>query len=130
MSSEMKQVIEPEAPILREARRRIRVWLASHGWHFTDLAALSGLGETTIYDVLSGRSSSTRSRQILTNAIGEEIFPGMMPTEQRVTFPAGTETDFADDESAAAFTAGFASYVERVSERKFIFIRPLSIRAG
>lgn len=69
---------------------------------FLDLESLSGLKCGTIQNILSGFSSSTRSRQAITNALGAEIFHGIHPKEARQAFLKGTTIEFIDSPELAA----------------------------
>lgn len=59
----------------------------------------------TVQNILSGFSSSARAQQVVTNACGVEIWPGVKPTRRLFVFCPGTEISFTDDRKNASEAA-------------------------
>ena len=58
---------------MTHARRKAKILPLEQHMTFADLAAKAGLAEATIHNVLNGASSSRKSKQAITNALGQQL---------------------------------------------------------
>lgn len=108
---------------MTEARRKTKILLLEQGKTFTYLVNASGLSEATVHNVLDDISSSVRSKLAITNALGAQIFDGVLPTEFRHLFRAGVPLVFPGHaELAELFRINFPDRV-RVSGEQINFLK-------
>lgn len=93
---------------MTDARRKTKILLLERRMTMADLADRSGLAEATIHNVLNG-ASSRKSKQAITNALGGEIWEGIVPTERPFTLPIGMEIDCGTSGGAEKTAAQFAT---------------------
>ncbi len=86
---------------MTDAKRKAKILLLQRNDTFDDVAMAADLALATVHNVLDGKASSRKSRQAITNALGAEIWPGMVPMERAFVMPAGTEIDTVGDDAAA-----------------------------
>lgn len=98
---------------MTEARRKAKMAMLFNRITFADLHEATGLAKGSIHNLLSDLSKSSRGRQLLTNALQEDLWPGVSITERRFTFAAETEIEFIDEDVAKEFASEFSDAVRR-----------------
>lgn len=108
---------------MTDSRRRAKILLLEQGKTFADLATAAGLSEATVHHVLDDVASSAKSKQAITNALGAQIFDGIMPTEVHHLYRAGVVIAFpGHPELAALWGQDFQDNV-RVSRQRVTFLK-------
>jgi transcriptional regulator with XRE-family HTH domain len=110
---------------MTEVRRKARIAMLEKRLSFADLEQLTGLAKGSIHNLLSGVSKSPRGRQLLTNALGGDLWPGISVTERTFIFMAGTELEFTDESAAEECERQFGDAVQR-HEKVVVFLRNFS----
>lgn len=98
---------------MTEARRKVKLAMLIKRIEFSDLQKTTGLAKGSIHNLLSDVSKSPRGRQLLTNAIQEQLWPDVPVSERRFTFTSGTEIEFTDEEAAKEFECEIGGAVRR-----------------
>lgn len=93
------------------AHRTVKILLLQKAMTFADLAAATELTQTTIHNTLSGRTSSRKAKQAITNVLQAVIFPDVHPRPP-FTFRAGTEMEYLTKEEAQNGAAILGDRVE------------------
>lgn len=91
----------------------------------TALASAVGISPPTLRNIACGNSSSRRARQAITDALGVEIWPDILPKERRLSFERGDQAEFETVEQAKEMAAEFRSFVKRRG-KTVTFIRSVS----
>lgn len=79
----------------------------------TALATAVGISERTLRNIACGSAPSRRAHQAITTTLGVEIWPGILPSERRLSFKRGDQTEFATIEAAKAAAREFRGHVKR-----------------
>lgn len=87
-------------------RKIMRRWRVTAG----DVAPALGINVRTFDNVVSGSSTSRKSRQKITDLFGE-IWPGVRPSGRLTRFPVGTEIEFDTEFQALQGARAFGSRV-------------------
>lgn len=87
---------------MTESRRKTKILLLQRNITFAHLAKAAGLALATVHNVLDGKASSRKSKQAITNALGVQIFDGVLPTQTQHTIQAGTTIEFVDSPELVA----------------------------
>jgi transcriptional regulator with XRE-family HTH domain len=77
------------------------------------LASAVGINARTVRNIACGSAPSRRARQAITNALGVEIWPGILPEERRLNFECGVQTESATIKEAKELAREFRPYVKR-----------------
>lgn len=109
---------------MTEARRKTKILLLQQKKTFAELAKDCALAEATIHNVLDGQSDSRKSKQVITNALGAQIWDDVQVTIRQVLIPKGTEIRFDHECLAKQAEHDFRHSVRR-ARRKVVFIRPV-----
>jgi len=94
---------------MTDARRKAKILLLERRMTIADLADKAALAEATIHNALNGTSDSRKSKQAITNALGGEIWEGIVPNERSFTMPIGMEIDCGTLRGAEEIAAQFAA---------------------
>lgn len=104
------------------AKRKAKAALRRLSMTFVDLAERSGLALSTVHAVLCNDASSEKSKQAITNALGVEIWPGLLPNESKYVFPEGCQIELDDPQMARQFADEFTDHV-RLQGRVITFLK-------
>ncbi|MBA3351176.1 MAG: hypothetical protein H0U23_01905 [Blastocatellia bacterium] len=90
---------------MTQAKRKAKEALRDLSMTFADLAVQADLALSTVHSVLSEETGSRKSKQAITDALGVEIWPGVVPSGGFSILPAGTEIESPDLAMAKKFAA-------------------------
>lgn len=126
-------------PMTKE-RFKVKTLLLKQGKTYGDVARDSGLTEATIHNLCAGRvgRKARASRERLTNALGQQIWPGIRVTETRLPFAAGTLIRWPDkaqtkeflEQIGAAGTEIMPNLVKIIEPVEWVFSTPAASRPG
>ncbi len=102
---------------MTESKRRAKIALLQNNMTFADLARASGLALATVHNILDSKTSSRRSRQAITNALGVQIFADVPVTERGFVLRVGTIVHWPWEGETAEFLA-------EIGEGNGVEIRP------
>jgi hypothetical protein len=108
-----------EMPAALPITLRVRALLAARGLSVSDMSVAIKRTESTIKNVLTGnaRTRSDRTRQLISDYVGDEIFPGVKPRLERlsagVKLQRGTELLLPTAEAAGVLKSLLGSSAER-----------------
>jgi transcriptional regulator with XRE-family HTH domain len=91
--------------------KKLQEVLKRRGQTTRHLAEGVGLSVRVIYNLACGNHTSRRSRQKITNWIGEQIWPGVTVSGRLIRFPSGTEIECETAERAIECAREFGSSV-------------------
>jgi transcriptional regulator with XRE-family HTH domain len=105
---------------MTSAHRTVKILLLQKEMTFSDLAAASGLTQTTIHNTLSGRTGSQKARQAITNALLFQIWPDIQVTRRPIIFGPDVEIDSPTEAEAEATLRSLPEgYAERRGKTVF-----------
>jgi transcriptional regulator with XRE-family HTH domain len=110
--------------VMTDAHRQIKIWLLQKKKTFRDLSEATDLTQTTIHNLLSGRTANQKSKQTLTNACGLQLWSDIPVTAKFITMPVGREIECATREEAAKDASEFGDFVKVVG-RYIRWIKPM-----
>lgn len=114
---------------MTKAKQKAKAALRKRRMTFGDLARVADLALSTVHAVLNNENSSPKSKRAIVNALGVEIWPGVVPNEARIQLPAGTIFAFPNISEADAFAAEIGGSGEqrgceiRITENSAMILR-------
>ena len=93
------------------------------------LAERIGFSYGSTKNLILGAPCSDRAKQLITNTLSVEIWPGVSVTERRVTLPAGVEIELDTEAEAISAEREFAGFIKRTGA-KIKFVKPAPATIG
>ncbi|MGB9473803.1 MAG: hypothetical protein WCE87_01910, partial [Candidatus Udaeobacter sp.] len=94
------------------------------GLTFRDLCTATGLKQTTVSNTLSARTANRRTRQVITNFCGIQLWDDVSVTERYIAVPSGASIEFSELRIAREWSYKLSPNIATRRGRSLTFAKP------